>query len=199
MSVALIIFVRTPVAGKVKTRLALSIGNEAALDVYTKLLEHTLHTLQQIKADKFVYYADPFHEEDMWSTMHAFRFVQQGADLGERLQHACSKVAQLGYEKIIILGSDCPEISPQIIGQAVLILQHHDVCIGPASDGGYYLFGFKKYHADFFRNISWSTHEVCKQACEQVTQVGLTYDMLPRLSDIDTAEDLLHFPEFNIR
>lgn len=199
MSVAIIIFVRTPELGKVKTRLAASIGNEEALDVYVKLLQHTLEIVQQITADKFVYYADAFLDEDMWSAINANRFVQQGEGLGDRLQHACSAVANLGYKKMIILGSDCPELSPDIIRKGLFILDGKDACIGPAKDGGYYLLGLKNYHHTIFENIDWSTDKVCAQTCAQLTDAGLTYEMLPELSDIDTVEDLLHFPAFSIR
>ncbi len=190
MKKALIIFVRKPELGKVKTRLAATMGDEKAFAVYLELLEHTHHISTAVKADKFVFYFDEIEKIDMWSEEDFVKRQQSHGDLGEKMHNAFSILFEEGYNQVVIIGSDCPELTTQIIEEAFEMLQQNDAVLGPANDGGYYLLGLKKVHAELFSNIEWSTEKVLTQTLAACSFAGLSFGMLPKLIDIDTEEDL---------
>jgi len=190
MDKAVIIFVRKPVLGKVKTRLAASLGNDVALSVYKRLLQHTLEITQKVEADKFVFYADEVDEVDMWSQEHYYKFQQHNGQLGERMQQAFEQVFDKGYSKACIIGSDCYELSSSIIRDALDKLNDGAIVIGPAKDGGYYLLGMNKLYPEVFQNKNWSTSTVFSDTIKTVEDLNLSYSILPTLSDIDEAEDV---------
>ncbi len=190
MNNALIIFIKNPVLGKVKTRLAATIGDVAALEVYKKLLTHTQKISLVINADKFLFYADFLQKEDEWPNDQFIKQLQKGNDLGERMYNAFVSTFLNKYKKAIIIGSDCIDLSAAVIEDAYLLLDDRDVVIGPAKDGGYYLLGMKKLHQCLFNNISWSTSQVLEQTLATCKSQHLNYTLLPTLSDIDTENDL---------
>ena len=190
MKKGLIIFVRHPELGKVKTRLAASIGDEATLIIYQKLLQHTFNISNSIDADKHVFYSEKVIEDDLWEGERFFKGLQQDTDLGNRMKHAFEKVFEKGYEKVGIIGSDSYELSAQIITDAFERLDQTDIVIGPAKDGGYYLLALKDYVKDIFQNIEWSTEKVLRQTIEVIKQKGYSYALLPLLTDVDTIDDL---------
>jgi len=190
MKKGLIIFVRHPELGKVKTRLAASIGDEATLIIYQKLLQHTFNISNSIDADKHVFYSEKVIEDDLWEGERFFKGLQQDTDLGNRMKHAFEKVFEKGYEKVGIIGSDSYELSAQIITDAFERLDQTDIVIGPAKDGGYYLLALKDYVKDIFQNIEWSTGKVLRQTIEVIKQKGYSYALLPLLTDVDTIDDL---------
>jgi uncharacterized protein len=190
MRQALIIFVRHPVLGKVKTRLAASLGNDAALSIYKKLLQHTLEITQAVQADKFVFYADAVVEQDMWKQQHYYKSQQHNGELGERMLKAFEQVLNKGYSKVCIIGSDCYELSSQIIIEALDKLDDNAIVIGPATDGGYYLLGIKKLYPDLFQNKNWSTRTVFADTIKTIEDLNLRYSILPTLSDVDEAADV---------
>ena len=190
MKQALIVFVRHPELGKVKTRLAASIGDEATLIIYKKLLQHTFNITNSIDADKYVFYSDAIISDDLWSSSRYYKLLQQNTDLGNRMKAAFGEVFQNGYQKVCIIGSDCYELSSSIIQQAFDTLNAHDLIIGPAKDGGYYLLAMKDEVKDIFQNIEWSTEKVLQQTIEVINQKGHSYYLLPQLSDVDTIEDM---------
>ena len=189
---ALIIFVKNLVKGQVKTRLAATLGNEQAMDIYKKLVIHTHDAVQSFTADKFVFYST-FIEDDIWQNNLFNKEIQTGSDLGERMKNAFASVFEKGYEKIMIIGTDCPGINDSILKDAVLNLNDSDIVIGPATDGGYYLLGMKKIHSFLFENIEWSTDKVLQQTINLSTLHKLSYFLLPELSDVDEEKDLIHF------
>jgi len=193
MREALIIFSKNPKAGKVKTRLAATIGNEAALTVYHQLLAHTVSIATPLPVDKFVFYSDHVIEQDIWDNSRFFKEAQKGNDLGERMQHAFQSVFQKGYGKIVIIGTDCLELTTEILVDAFSTLQLKDVVIGPAHDGGYYLLGVKELNSTLFENMSWSTDKVQKETMAKCDNLHLEYFLLPMLRDIDKEEDLHYF------
>lgn len=187
---ALIIFVKNPVQGKVKTRLANDIGDEKALSVYNRLLAHTESVVRNIDADKYVYYADHINESDIWST-DIFNKKQQGGDgLGQRMSNAFQELFNKGSKKVIIIGSDCAELQLAILEDAYAELGNADVVIGPARDGGYYLLGMKNFHSQLFEGIEWSTDSVYPKTINKITSSGLNYVTLPELTDIDEIQDV---------
>ncbi len=148
---ALIIFARKPVLGKVKTRLAATIGDEHALRIYIRLLTHTHEVAMQSGADVHVFLtelpADLFWQDFMLD-------LQSDGDLGKWMHHAFTQLFTAGYQAIVIVGSDCPDLQPTHIHQAFSALISHDVVIGPAANGGYYLLGMRHMHHALFQNKS---------------------------------------------
>jgi rSAM/selenodomain-associated transferase 1 len=190
MGKALIIFIKNLVAGKVKTRLAETVGDTTAVEVYKKLLDHTQKIAQLIAADKFLFYADFFQREDEWPNDQFIKHLQKGNDLGERMHHTLEQTFLNKYKKILIIGSDCFELTAAIIEDAYLLLEDKDVVIGPAKDGGYYLLGMKNPQPCLFKNGSLSTSQVLQQTISICTKEHLNYCLLPTLTDMDDKNDL---------
>ena len=140
---ALIIFVRNPKLGKVKTRLAKTIGNEKALEVYNDLLFHTMTETQNLDCDKYVFYDENIETKDLWSEKIYEKQMQFGKDLGAKMQNAFQTLFDLGYQNCIIIGSDLFDLETNHIYEAFNKLKRNEAVIGPAEDGGYYLLGLK--------------------------------------------------------
>src|SRR5205809_861444 len=115
---ALLIFAKNPEAGKVKTRLAASIGNDAALLIYLRLLDHTVSITEDLTVDKFVFYSNYIEEQDLWNSKLYSKQLQHAGDLGKRMENAFRYVFQKGYEKVIIIGTDCPDLNAEMIMNA---------------------------------------------------------------------------------
>lgn len=185
----LIVFAKNPVLGKVKTRLAATVGNKKALEVYRKLLLHTRLIITPFIGKTIFYFTDTLEEEEGWSQFD--QRLQQGATLGVRMSNAFNEAFEEGTNKVIIIGTDCYDISSTIIAEAFDTLNDNDVVIGPAEDGGYYLLGMKKFHPDFFKNKRWSTETVFIDTLEEVKKLGLKHKNLQTLMDIDTEKELV--------
>jgi len=187
---ALIIFVRNPIYGKVKTRLAKDIGDEKALKVYHLLLEHTLNITQPLNCSKFVYYADEVYDQDIWDSPDYTKRLQKGNDLGERMYHSMKDAFDAGFKKVLIVGSDCLQLKTEILDDAIVMLDQNTAVLGPAIDGGYYLLALTNLIPDLFYNKAWSTDQVAKQTIADFIRLGISYDLLEELNDIDDASDL---------
>jgi uncharacterized protein len=188
---SLIIFVRNPALGKVKTRLAAAIGDEMALRVYHKLLEHTRETCMQVNCTRFVFYSDHIDPEDAWGAGLFKKRVQSGEDLGARMASAFQTCFEReNSEKVLIIGSDCPDLTPKLLSTAFEALDTHDVVIGPALDGGYYLLGMRSNHTALFEDMEWSTSEVASETISRAEKLNLTVYPLPTLRDVDELVDL---------
>lgn len=186
----LMVFVRNAQIGQVKTRLAARVGPEAALEIYISLLNHTAAVASKLRCAKAVFYSEYTDEFDEFSDLEFYKFLQFGDDLGEKMKNAFVRMFGKGYDRIIIIGSDCLELDDQILRDAFYLLDKHDVVIGPARDGGYYLLGMKQLHHEFFKHKSWSTSNVFLDTLLDVKAKNLTYALLPELNDIDEFEDL---------
>jgi rSAM/selenodomain-associated transferase 1 len=187
---ALIIFVKNPVPGKIKTRLAKTIGEQAALSIYRQLLLHTYNTTYKSHADKFVFYSDFINEDDLWNASLFQKYLQKGNNLGERMMNAFDLVFEQGYKKAVIIGSDSIEIEFHHLQQAFDYLQNYNVVIGPAQDGGYYLMGMQKLYEQLFINKAWSTPLLLQQTLDDISNFHLSYHLLQVLSDVDEEKDL---------
>ena len=188
----ILIFVKNPQLGKVKTRLAEGIGNVKALEVYLQLVSITEKVTQEFQnATLHVYFSD--HEEEKYWGSHK-QFVQTGKDLGEKMQKAFEEGFVLGYKKIVGIGCDLPDISVEIIQNAFEILQFKDTVFGPAKDGGYYLLGMKEVCECIFQNKAWSTESLLQHTLHELVENKLTFGKLALLNDIDTLQDLLQSP-----
>ncbi len=184
----LIIFTKNPELGKVKTRLAKSIGNKAALDIYKFLLSHTVSVTKSLEVDKIVYYSEEIPDEDLWPSESFNKKVQSGRDLGEKMKNAFQETFNSGYRRVIIVGSDLLDLSRDDLEQAFLELKKNDVVIGPAEDGGYYLLGMKSLNSEVFKNKAWSTSSVLSDTLKDLE--GKKIKILETRNDIDEIQDL---------
>ena len=189
----IIVFVRTPELGKVKTRLAKSIGDVSALTIYKLLLKHTETVLHDLSFDKVVYYSEKVEENDFWEARLFEKKRQKGADLGKRMQHAFETAFEKGYQKVLIIGSDLFDLKSIHITTAFEALENHDLTIGPSLDGGYYLLGMKELYPAVFKNKKWGTDSILGNTLKDLQQQNVK--LLEALNDIDTFEDLQQQPE----
>lgn len=186
----IIVFVKAPLPGKVKTRIAISHGNDIAVKVYEHLLHHTQKILTGINANIHLFVDGPESFFNSWSNADIHQ--QQGNELGERMHNAFESILNTNPKALCcIIGSDCYSLTIDIISKAFLLLHYHNYVIGPASDGGYYLLGMKKLEPDFFENMEWSTSSVCAATEKRMKN----FTRLPVLSDIDTWEDVIQYKE----
>lgn len=185
---ALLIFTRNPELGKVKTRLAKTIGNEKALLVYRDLLLHTMTETQKVACDKFVYYDQNIEQNDIWSNSIFKKRQQSGSDLGSKMLNAFQDLFNQGYDNCIIIGSDLFDLKAEHLIEAFEKLEENDAVIGPAEDGGYYLLGSKKLIPALFSNKNWGTETVLAATLKDLTDFSVA--VLAILNDIDTVEDL---------
>lgn len=193
LKTALIIFVRQPILGKVKARLAKTIGDEKALIIYKELLQHTRAITQALLCDKYVFYADDIAQYDIWENAIYQKLTQSGNDLGERMKAAFDILFRKGYQHICVIGSDCYELTTAIIQQAFDALQQYDVVIGPSADGGYYLLGLSRMRPALFTNIEWSSNKVLAQTISACIVSDCSHILLPMLHDIDEEEDWIQY------
>ena len=190
----LIIFTRNPVLGKVKTRLAKTVGDKTALDIYHFLLQKTKEVTNKISCDKKVYYSEKIIEDDLWDQSIYQKREQYGNDLGEKMKNAFNDGFKNNYEKIIVIGSDLFDLESSHINEAFKKLNHNNVVIGPALDGGYYLIGLKKLHPKIFQNKNWGTSSVRKETLKNLEKVDV--HLLPMLNDVDVIEDIKNHSAF---
>lgn len=186
----LIIFVKNLVPGHVKTRLAEDIGIDGALDVYQFLVEHTYEITKKLPYPKAVFYSEYVEIEDTWDTEVYKLFIQKGRDLGVRMLNAFAQGFDKKFKKVVIIGTDCFELKGTHIEEAFEKLDSHDIVIGPASDGGYYLIGMNKLYPQLFHEKKYSHENVMKEVLEEIGEMNASFYLLPELNDIDTFEDL---------
>jgi hypothetical protein len=187
----LMIFVRNPELGKVKTRLAKTVGDKRALEIYNDLLHYTRDVSIKCSSEKAVFYSHFIDDFDGWSNVVYQKFVQEGGDdLGVRIHNAFKLAFEKGYDSVVIIGSDCLELSTHDLEEAFFSLEKKDVIVGPAKDGGYYLLGMNKLHHQLFENKTWSSENVLLDTLLDIENLNLTYQLLDTLSDVDYEEDL---------
>ena len=168
----------------------MSIGNEAALKVYIKLLQHTNVITKDLDCEKYIFYADGINKTDSWNDQVYTKVEQGEGELGQKMTAAFKHVFNKNAEEVLIIGSDCYDLSQKVIEAAFIALKEADIVIGPAADGGYYLLGMKKLCPDLFKNINWSTDTVLKETIAVCDNLGLHYFLLPVLKDVDRQEDI---------
>ncbi len=184
----LLIFTRNPELGKCKTRLAATVGDQAALDIYNFLLNHTVQITKNLTTDKIVYYSEEIWKNDIWDINTFDKKLQKGLDLGERMSNAFKNGFEKGYQKIIIIGSDMYDLSQEDIENAFLKLSDNDYVIGPAEDGGYYLLGMTKWNKNLFKNKEWGTQTVLNDTLN--TLKNEKKQLLETKNDVDYYEDI---------
>lgn len=189
----LLIFTRNPELGKAKTRLAKTVGDATALEIYKFLLNKTQEVASKVKADKAVYYSVKIRENDIWDATIYQKHQQVGEDLGIRMLNAFKNSFDAGYEKVLIIGSDLYDLTSEIIDDAFYQLSTNDVVIGPAIDGGYYLLGMNAVQENIFQNKEWGTASVRKDTLADLKDKKVK--LLEIKNDIDVYEDILDIPE----
>lgn len=193
----LIIFAKQPELGKVKTRLSASIGEERTLKIYLELLEITKSVTYSLDIDKIVY----------WNHLTEVLFdgfgsgyraeVQEEGDLGWKMQIAFQNEFQTKPNKVLIIGTDCPFLTTEILYKAYQSLDQTDFVLGPARDGGYYLLGMKEFSPYLFHSIPWSTKDVLSLTLAKIQNHAKTVSLLDELDDIDEIDDLNYWKSVN--
>jgi rSAM/selenodomain-associated transferase 1 len=187
-------FARFPQKGKVKSRLAAAIGEERTLELYKCFVADLLQTIGKSGYPLVLSFYPPDAGREMKEWLgdgHSY-LPQQGDDIGERMRNAFETVFSRGYRSALLIGSDLPDLTAEILDEAFSSLQEHDAVIGPALDGGYYLIGFTKetFVPEVFSDISWSTAEVFQQTMNAFFATGRTTHVLPPWRDMDTIDDV---------
>lgn len=181
---------KTPIPGKVKTRLAASVGDQMACSIYEYLLKHTAEFCRRVDADRQVWYAPTLVADDAFSDADFHKTLQVEGDLGVKMQAAFQAAFAEGMERAVIIGSDCYDLTAERLTEAFAALEEHDVVLGPALDGGYYLLGLRQMVPQVFQDKPWSQAHLLATTTKELEQLGHSYALLPPLSDIDYLEDL---------
>lgn len=191
----LIIFTRYPEPGKVKTRLIPALGPVGAAEFYRQMAEHTLAQAKRLQGQRSLQVeirfvgGTPELMQD-WLGKDVIYTNQGTGDLGERMARSLQSAFDETIQRAVIIGTDCLELDAQVLEKAFRSLEQHDLVLGPATDGGYYLIGLRQPVPELFKSIAWSTSAVLQQTVKCAQKLGLAIAYLPPLSDIDTPEDL---------
>ena len=186
----LIVFVKAPRPGAVKTRLAKAIGAPAARSAYRQLVEMLLNHLQGLGGVEVCFSPDDAGSEiQHWLKERWISSPQGGGDLGPRLHSAFQRAFHAGAKRVAIIGSDCPAVKVEDIREAWGGLQTHDVVLGPATDGGYWLIGLRQLQPNLFRGVQWSTENVFAETIQRVQHASLSVHLLRELADVDTDRE----------
>lgn len=189
-----LIFMKIPAPGLVKTRLACAIGDESALELYVEMVRHTLAMVEKSGFQANVFYQGEGNPPEQLSAFPPSTpaIPQIGTDLGERMANGFRHAFEKGADSAILIGCDIPQLTVEILENANRHLKVNDVVFGPADDGGYYLIGFNRetFLPEVFRGIPWGTGTVLTETLVRTESQGLNVRMVPPLIDIDTGEDL---------
>ena len=169
--------------------MAKSIGDSLALNVYNDLMKKCREETMKVKASRYLFYSNNI-AKDNWQKQYYKKLIQKDGDLGSRIKSAFKTIQGSTTNKTLIIGSDCFDLTSDIIEKAFENLNHVDLVLGPANDGGYYLLGTNTYHPELFENISWSTPSVLLETTNQAKKKNLSFSYLKELVDIDTLDDL---------
>ncbi len=187
-----LIFVKEPKLGFVKTRLAKICGDDFVLELYKNFVKDLILTLKKSESD-FKLCAYPSLELVTKTFGNFDNFLQVDGDLGKKMQKAFEEQFAKGYEKIVLIGSDIPHVTSEILDKSFKELKSNDTVLGPSEDGGYYLIGFNKdtFYSEVFQDIPWSTHKVLENTLHKLNTKQVYF--LQELNDIDVIDDLKDF------
>ena len=186
----LILFAKNPEKGKVKTRLAKSIGDDKALEIYHALVLRSADICKKVDADRVVYYTSFTDPEDAYTNPFFDKKLQVEGNLGDRMCAAFAEEFKLGYNKVLIVGSDCYDLTEDHIHQAFKLLDTNNVVIGPANDGGYYLLGMYYFVPQLFEEKSWSTPKLIEETKATLASLNLSVAYLEELTDLDEIHEM---------
>lgn len=199
----LIIFTRYPEPGKTKTRLIPLLGEEGAATLQRQMTEQKLAEVNQLQAfyplSVEVHFAGGNEQlmQDWLGLNWVYRRQSEG-DIGDRMASAFQASFVAGMTAVVLIGTDCPELNAPLMAEAFQLLRQHDLVLGPAVDGGYYLIGLRRLIPELFAGIAWSTAEVLQQTITIAQRLGLAVAELPLLSDVDRPEDLSVWKQTNL-
>ena len=191
---AVIVFIKAPEKGRVKTRLAKGVGDAAALELYRCFVMDVLDMVRATPWDLRVYYypEDAYDPVRTWLGDDFDFFPQKGSNLGDKMENALADTFAAGYERAVLIGSDLPDLPSRIIDTAFKGLEQCRAAIGPSRDGGYYLIGFTAtgFTPRIFHDIPWSTNQVFDMTLNRFKEYQVSHYTLPVWQDIDTQTDL---------
>lgn len=187
------VFVKAPAPGRVKTRLAAEVGVHRAAEIYRDLGRRIVSACAGAGHDTEVWFAPadarPVVRDWLRGLSVAAYRAQVSGTLGARLDAAFQRHFHEGARRVIVIGSDCPTVDASVVTQALMVLDAHDLVLGPAHDGGYYLIGLRAPAPQLVRGIAWSTEAVLGQTLARARQLALSVALLPTRRDVDTASD----------
>ncbi len=198
---ALIVFLKFPEKGHVKTRLAKQLGETMTFELYKNFIKDIFATVTELDYDIFInytFYESPDKQSFFWDKRFNY-FTQQGENLGQKMFNALQHVFINGYNRAVLIGSDIPTLDAKILNQSFTKLLNNDLVLGPTPDGGYYLIGCSKssLHKYFFKDVVWSTSTVLEKTLSNVTHLDRKAILLPSCNDIDDLADLKKYYDQN--
>jgi uncharacterized protein len=196
-SVRILIFAKAPVAGFAKTRLNPALGAQGAAQLARTMLLHTVSKALAAQVGPVELCVDPVPSDPIWQTFglpEGIAWSAQGTgDLGQRMARAAKRCTDAG-EPVLLIGTDCPDLSMRLLQETALDLATHDATIVPTFDGGYCLLGLQRFHSPLFDNIPWSTDVVAAQTLQRIQELNLQVKVHPPLHDIDEPADIQWLP-----
>jgi len=197
----LIIFTRFPEPGTTKTRLIPVLGATGAAELQRRLSERTVRTGRELATIRAMALEVCHDGGDAaligaWLGSELPTAPQGEGDLGERMFQAFSRARQDGFERVVLVGADCPSLTPAILQRAFAALADHDLVLGPALDGGYYLIGLSRPAPEIFNDQPWGADSLLAATLAAASQAGLTLHLLEELADVDCPEDLHHLGDY---
>jgi len=197
----ILFFVKYPTKGQVKHRLAVNLSEDIVLDLYRAFVKDTLTTIQKIETTLLICFTPGNSQKKFQKWLgETYTFVPQtGKDLGERMKNSFIYAFQHGFKQAVLIGSDSPDLPKTFLHNAFAELQHHDIVLGPSSDGGYYLIGFQDttFEPLVFDGIHWSSPSVFQETIETIKRTNHSLSLLPMWSDVDTIDDLKNLMKRN--
>ncbi len=191
---ALIVFIKWPELGKVKTRLQPELSLQASVQLYKAMTEDIVRRFTNISGFDMILFFDPpsaLNKIKAWLGTNQAMIPQSGNTLGDRMHNAFTYTFKKGYKKILLIGSDIPSLELEDVFHGFDGLEHHEIVLGPSPDGGYYLIGMNQINPNVFENIIWSSDTVLGETVKRIQDDKLRYKLLSVINDIDTFDDLL--------
>jgi|YNPNPStandDraft_1061719.scaffolds.fasta_scaffold29926_1 rSAM/selenodomain-associated transferase 1 len=191
----LLIFVRYPKRGEVKRRLSLILDEDTVLDLYRCFVIDTMSLAFRVSVPFIICYtpSESLSLFKKWLGSSYDYAPQTGRDLGERMMNSFQYAFKHGYKRVVLIGSDCPDLPERLVSDAYESLGKHDVVLGPAADGGYYLIGLREQALDptLFQGVEWGASNVFNETMNRCSLKGYTVSVLPQWWDVDTCDDLV--------
>ena len=192
-----LVFCKNQIIGKVKSRLAMNIGQKKALLVYSELVNKTATVVNSLSSEVHIYYSDYIEENDNFNSSKIKKFIQKGNNLGDRMINALN-ISFKNFSPIVVIGSDLWELEISDIMDAFGILKKKNVVIGPSTDGGYYLIGMNYLDTKIFENKNWGQESILNDTIRDIDD-KINIHLLDEKTDIDTYHDLCQFPDLKIK
>ena len=192
-----LVFCKNQILGKVKSRLAIKIGQKKALSIYSELVNKTASIVNSLSVEVHLYYSDYIEENDNFNPSKVKKFIQKGNNLGDRIINALN-ISFKKFSPVVIIGSDLWKLEISDIEDAFRILKNKNIVIGPSTDGGYYLIGMNYLDTKIFENKNWGQESVLNDTIRDIDD-ETNIHLLDEKTDIDTYDDLCQFPDLKIK